>query len=757
MTRSRAVGSAAAAVALLGLVAMVRAVHPHDPIPQWLVWRFLAVIALTVWWGFSCLAGGFRLVVALGIRAPLRERLLLAFATGVLAFGSVTFLVGLVGGIGGVSWALIPLGLTVLGAMPLVRMLRRARRLLTRLRRAREVSLWTFIVTGFGVVACAALYVTILHPRNLSYDAQWYHQPLAEAFAATGFVFPMTGGYFNGAMPHLGSFLYSWSYSAPVGRWFDHVEQAAHLEFLLVLVTFAAVGFFIDALTPRPRHRGAWVYRLLFPGVLLYDASPIGGADHILAFFAIPIAFTFRRFWRRPSTSSGLALGIMMGGAALSKYQAVFLLAGPCLALAVRAALSLVRRRLDFVRSVAVAGVMGLLVTAAHWLTNIFWYGNPLYPYLFKVLGGRPSFPGMKLEVGDAYWQPRGDFLEKLWETARESVLQGFTSHDWSTFHGQRPTFGSLFLIAAALIPFAVRRRQLLALGVFSFIGVAAWYWTHHQDRYLQALAPWMAAFVGAVFIMVWRGHVIARAALVALVAFQLLHLSDIYFLPTHAMLHGNSAVAAFELLASNDPNEPEALMERSFAFAHVGELVPRDGTLMIHEDRVRLGLGRRWVDDDRLLQGATDLAALETPSRLRDHFASLGVTHVWWRPQPMRLMPLGDDVAFHYFAKTALTQGVTSIVGALVAPLPPAVPPTEVLRVRVVGCEEQLMRPQELNANWDRLFGAKCGVRTVDFEAASRDADVIVVDQQVTKVPPPGFEQVFTHDRFVMFIPTRR
>jgi hypothetical protein len=101
--RSRVGGVAAAVVGLLGLWAMVQAVDPHDPVAKWLTWRLLVVLALTVAWGCSCLSLGLWLVTKLRWRAPLRERLLIGFATGVLSFGLATFCVGLGGGLGPVS------------------------------------------------------------------------------------------------------------------------------------------------------------------------------------------------------------------------------------------------------------------------------------------------------------------------------------------------------------------------------------------------------------------------------------------------------------------------------------------------------------------------------------------------------------------------------------------------------------------------------------------------------------------------------
>ena len=54
----------------------------------------------------------------------------------------------------------------------------------------------------------------------------------------------------------------------------------------------------------------------LFPGLFLYDSSLGLGADHVLAFWAVPLALAVRRLLHRP-TSAGRAMlvGLMMAGA----------------------------------------------------------------------------------------------------------------------------------------------------------------------------------------------------------------------------------------------------------------------------------------------------------------------------------------------------------------------------------------------------------------------------------------------------------
>ena len=104
------------------------------------------------------------------------------------------------------------------------------------------------------------------------------------------------------------------------------------------------------------------------------------------------------------------------------------------------------------------------------------------------------------------------------------------------------PVFGSLFTLLSVCLPFLRRTRRLWALTGATLLAVAVWYWTHHQDRYLETLLPWMTAVTAGAMVLVWRGRPLsvspprarARSLLVAL---QIVWGGDVYFIPGHAMI----------------------------------------------------------------------------------------------------------------------------------------------------------------------------------------------------------------------------
>src|SRR6185369_9632770 len=148
------------------------------------------------------------------------------------------------------------------------------------------------------------------------------------------------------------------------------------------------------------------------------------------------------------------------------------------------------------------------LLTAPHWLMNWWWYGDPFYPYLRHHLATHPWTPSAARDLESALqshlWRTSGTAYAQLRETARAMLTFSFEPHDWATYHGSVPVFGSLFTIASLLVPLLRRSQRLLHLVASTLAGIAVWYLTFHQDRYLQALLPWMVGATVAIGHAVW-------------------------------------------------------------------------------------------------------------------------------------------------------------------------------------------------------------------------------------------------------------
>ncbi len=363
-------------------------VHRFYPIQEWLVWRYATYWLVVLVWGVSCLALGHVIVVRL-LGAPLRllEQIPVAFAFGIFAFELLTFGVGLLQLYAWPLFFLLPAVAMAIGIRPLGRYLRRAwRHLRASARHRPPPPFWFYGVIAFGLLALLMLYLNILTPENVQFDARWKHIGIAEEFVARGGVQRFAEGRTIGARPHFVSFIYAWAFMAPGGGLADHVLICAHAEYLVFLITtLFGIPALVRRLVPGAGPSLVWVARFLFPGVMLYDSSLAAGIDHFGALLGVPIFLLALRTYRDLSRRNAAALGVMLAACGLVKYTIAIMLMPGALGLvafaAGRAALTAHREggghREWLLSLLALAGA-ALVCAAPLWLTNLSWHGNPV-------------------------------------------------------------------------------------------------------------------------------------------------------------------------------------------------------------------------------------------------------------------------------------------------------------------------------------------------------------------------------------------
>jgi hypothetical protein len=618
----------------------------------------------------------------------------------------------------------------------------------------------------FGAGGVLLLYANILIPENTAYDSRWYHLGIAEHYAAGGRIARFPEGWFMGAYPHLASLLYTWAFLIPGNGHFTRIELAAHLEFTLFLATLAAIPLLVEWLVPRARAPMAWAALFLFPGILLYDSTLNAGADHILAFWAIPILLTLRRVQRTGRPADGLLFGAMLAGAVLTKYQAIYLLVVPCALLAVtsvRATLTASRRqRWQHLAGLLAAAGSALVLSSIHWLKNLIWYGDPLYPMLRAYLPVRPWVPGTDPAiVQPPQWKATG----ALWERARDSLEAAFTfsfvPNNWITFHGKAPVFGFLFTVTIAVFPFLRGARRLWLVAAATMAGVFVWYWTYHQDRYLQALLPWMAASTAAVLVVVWRMGGAARAAAAALVGLQIIWGGDVYFFPTHAMLGTTPIKPVVDHLSQGFRKNYRARFEWNDPFVKIGPLIPAGSTVLIHERHERVGLGAPGVTDAPGTQGGISYTALGSPAAVQRHLRGYGVTHLLWAAGSARGWDrFSNDLVFFDFA---LNHGVDpqTQAGFTVAAMPREMPAAreEPAMVAIAQCRgvARVALP-EVDASLGRLDQMfEQGLMVPRLEGSQLDQITYVLADLTCGALPlslAGYQQALTRGGYALWVP---
>ncbi|HLK93307.1 MAG TPA: hypothetical protein VKZ18_25675 [Polyangia bacterium] len=676
--------------------------NTREPLTTWLLWPYAGFWAATSLWLTCCVSVGhaaLRLLPALRLR--FRERLLFDLALGVLIFGEGLFLLGLFGLLRPPFFFLYPAVLGAIGFPGLARYLARGVRHFraARARAHRPPSLLQGAAFAFGTLAFVVVYLSIMVPENTAFDARSYHLPIAEHYAAWGRVGRFPEGWFGSALPHLASWLYTWPFTLRTVNLFGHVELAAHLEFALFVATVLATPLLVEALLPGRRARGSWAVFFLFPGLFLYDSSLGLAADHVLAFFAAPLAIAVGKFLRQPDNRDrGALAGLMLAGAALTKYQSMYLLvpAGLAILLVSLRAVWRARGRPRALAGPALLALTFLVATASHWLANVVWHGNPVYPLLRGLFPSRPMVPGWAGMTLDGGFQPTGTLFEKLRQTAAAMFTFAFVPNDWPIFHRDVPVFGFLFTLTLPILLLARRAGRARALAAATLLGVAIWYWTYHQDRYLQGLLPWMVACTAAALLLAWSAGAAARVGACLLVAVQLVWGNDVPWIPTHAMAGEVPAVGALRLLSSTFRGDLKARYEFETGFGALDKTLPKNAYVLLHEEYLRLGLNRRGIQDSLRLQAGIDYRQLARPDRVDDLLKRMGATHLVWSrsASPNREIPVSGELVFFGYA-LRYGEEQRPVGGFEVAKLPAQrPPPREPGTVAYIGCTSALDVP---------------------------------------------------------------
>jgi hypothetical protein len=631
-TRDRIRTVCVCAILCLALVVFAWTSNEHYPLREWLVFMLARYWLFTLLFSAACLSTGMR-IIKLILPAPPRlgEQLTFGFALGVLVFTLGVFLGGLAGLFGRVFFFAWPALMLVLSARSGWRDLRRVRRHLHRFG-ARLFMPRGFIEAAAAillVISLVAIYLQVMNPLNVGGDSYWYHLPIAEEYVARGAIRPFAEGWYLGAYPQLASLLYTWAFQSP-GTLFDHVALSSHLEWALFLVTLVGVSVLARRLLGGTRLPYAAAAVFLFPGIFLYDSSLITGADHVLAFWAPALGLALIRLGRRFEPREAVLAGILTAGPLLTKYQGSYFFVPTALLILY---LTLRHRR---IRPALWWGFACLAMSSSHWLKNWIFYGDPFYPLLHNVLAARPFHEGAGPLLEREYWNARfsltGTFWEKAWKTLVAVPTFSFVPHDWD-FHGERPVFGSLFTLLIPVLAFYRARWRLWVMILGIHLAIVVWFVTSHQDRFLQALLPWMAACTAAMLVLAWQGGRLIRCGVAMLVLFQLLWGGDVYFIRSHSMIGDSPLKVLIDLVAAGHSGRYEDRRRlHGGSLQPIGEHLPEHSKVLIHERHDRLGITVESIHDTIGWQGAIDYLLLETSNATVDLWRKLGVTHaMWW------------------------------------------------------------------------------------------------------------------------------
>ncbi len=613
-----------------GTLFFIAFVAQHYPLKEWLFFRYLRVWLFSGYFLAASLTTGLRLLpFFLSGWLPRAERMVMAWALGVLVFFAGVFVAGLLNLYGPAfffGWPTLLLAATGSSAADqlFARTDGQGESWLRRVLPGRPTQLVAALFLLLGVMA---VYLQVMTPLNLGADSYWYHLPMAEYYARAGGIRRFDEGWYLGAYPQLASILYAWAFQAP-GELFDHVLGCTHLEFALFLPTLLGISVLAGRLLGGPMLPWGAAAIFLFPKIFVYDSNLNGGADHILAFWAPPLALVLMRLAGRFAVREAALAALVTAGAVLTKYQASILVvptAAFLLALAIR------ERRIV---PLAVWGAVCLAATSPHWLKNLVYYHDPFYPLLHGIFPSTPFHPDAAKVLANVFWpkqfMPEGPLAKRLVDAAAVLATFSFVPNDWD-FHGKWPVFGSVFTLLIPVLPFlrAPRRLWIVVLGVH--LGIAVWYMTVHEDRFLQAVLPWMAAVTAAALTLAWRQGWMVRLAAGFLVAAQVVWGSDAYFIKSHSMIGDSPVRALGEYLGAAQKHRFQERYRFPADFEKLGAHLPPRTKVLVHQYNTRLGLDAEFATDSTGWQGGIEYLHSDSPRAAANLWREYHVNHVLW------------------------------------------------------------------------------------------------------------------------------
>ena len=231
------------------------------------------------------------------------------------------------------------------------------------------------------------------------------------------------------------------------------------------------------------------------------------------------------------------------------------------------------------------------------------------------------------------------------------------------------------------------RTRRIWFSVASIHVGVAAWFIVSHQERYLQALLPCMAASSVAILVLAWRTGAPARVGVVGLVGLQAVWCLGIQFWPLHRMTGHSGLESAISFFARTYTRSAGDRLTPFGPLPAIAAKLPPGAKVLIHQSHLRTGIGAMSVSDTVPLTYGLSYGRVGSSPKLDSTLKSWGVTHVLWDGEHAHGVDsvAGDLVFQTYVARHVVVVG--RFGGLTLGTLPAATPPDDGHSVLYMGC----------------------------------------------------------------------
>jgi len=319
--------------------------------------------------------------------------------------------------------------------------------------------------------------------------------------------------------------------------------------------------------------------------VVFWEAG-VAYADITTAFYLVLAVYATLN-WEKSDALSWLFISSLAAGFALgTKVLAAVPIAVTCLYVLIVSART--HGLMGGTRLALLYGLLAFAVGSPWYIKSYVYTGNPVYPFLFDIFGGKywshaaaEAYRGAQLEFGVG----RGlkQFIMLPWNL----TLRGYEFFDSQQFIG---LIGVAFL---GLIPLHIlmskRVRAFALLGSISFVFVLAWFFLMQQSRYLIGIFPMLAVIAATAVHTANEEWPIARHAVnlfVVVAVGATMIVGGLLAKYTAPFVFGQETSDEY-LTSTLDVYAPEAW---------INEFTPPDAGVVLFDEVRGFYLGRRYI-----------------------------------------------------------------------------------------------------------------------------------------------------------------
>lgn len=414
-------------------------------------------------------------------------------------------------------------------------------------------------------------------------------------------------------------------------------ELVAHL-FTWWLSLWTAGGLYLVARRFLDRRIGLLAAALYLTTPLVLRLSGTGLIDVSLAYYGTAAILAYAYYQRERALPWAGLMGLFAGMAAGSKLMggAYPLFLGLLMVLVVWRSPRLPAR--VWLGHLALFGGLGFLVVGPWYARSYAFTGNPIWPFLYDLFGGR-------------YWDALGDeyhmaSLLEVWTVELPMSLRGLISSVYyviwepGLLGGYPKGLGhALPALAALTVAWAAVRRRVPPLGLHLLLAFVLYYiaWfalSSPQVRFLLAALPMLVLVAAISFYLVydWLRHPLLQGALV--LGLVLLLARDYPWLS-----QGDRDLVAARLPYITG-QRPRALflderVKPMPAFRAINQQLPEDAVVLLlpYESRGYF-LDRSYVWGHPISQRIIRFEEYEEPQGLARDLRAMGITHILENPE---------------------------------------------------------------------------------------------------------------------------